>query len=56
MAFDTDKGIFLVTGCFSGSVAEFKASLKVKHGKNDTAKEYLLALGLIENHFKIWSK
>ena len=56
MAFDTDKGICLITGCFTGSVEKFKIALAKKHGTNDTAKEYLLAIELIENHFKIWNK
>ena len=56
LAFDTDKGICLMTGCFTGGVREFKIALAEKHGTNDTAKEYLLAIELIENHFKIWSE
>jgi hypothetical protein len=55
-AFMTDKGIRLETGCFFGDVAEFKAALKEKHGKNIHAKEYTFALKLIETHFKLWAK
>jgi len=54
MAFDTDNGICLITGCFTGGIKEFKAALKAKHGTNLIAKEYLLAVNLIENHFKLW--
>ena len=54
MAFDTDNGICLITGCFTGGIKEFKAALKAKHGANLIAKEYLLAVALIENHFKLW--
>ena len=54
MAFDTDKGICLITGCFIGGVKEFKEELKNKHGSNHIAKEYLLAVNLIENHFQLW--
>ena len=54
MAFDTDNGICLITGCFTGGIKEFKAALNAKHGTNLIAKEYLLAVDLIENHFKLW--
>jgi len=54
MAFNTENGICLITGCFTGGVKEFKAALKAKHGNNHIAKEYLLAVNLIENHFKLW--
>jgi uncharacterized protein YjbI with pentapeptide repeats len=54
MAVSTVKGIRLKTGCFSGSVTEFVAALKKKHGDNDIAKEYQAALALIELHFKLW--
>jgi hypothetical protein len=56
MAVSTVKGIRLKTGCFSGSVPEFIAALKKKHGDNDVAKEYQAALALIELHFKLWVK
>ena len=54
MAFNTNKGICLTTGCFTGSISEFKTALKAKHGTNLIAKEYLLAVDLIENHFNLW--
>ena len=54
IAFDTDKGLRLQTGCFFGTLDEFKAALEKKHSKNLHAQEYIAALSLIENHFKIW--
>ncbi|MCX6896287.1 MAG: pentapeptide repeat-containing protein, partial [Verrucomicrobia bacterium] len=54
LAFSTDKGIRLTTGCFFGSVDEFKAKLKTTHGDNVHAVEYEAALTLIETHFKLW--
>jgi uncharacterized protein YjbI with pentapeptide repeats len=54
MAVNTEKGIHLQTGCFSGSIEEFTAAVKNKHAKNEHGKEYLAALVLIELHFKLW--
>ena len=54
MAVSTEKGIHLATGCFSGSIDDFRAALKKKHGKNEHGKEYEAALELIELHFKLW--
>ncbi len=54
MAVNTDKGIHLQTGCFSGSSDEFKAAVKKKHARNEHGLEYLAALKLIELHFKLW--
>ena len=54
MAVSTEKGIHLATGCFSGSIDDFRAALKKKHGTNEHGKEYGAALELIELHFKLW--
>ena len=54
VAYLTDKGIRLRTGCFFGSVIEFKAKLKAEHKDNVHAVEYEAALTLIETHFKLW--
>ena len=53
-AFHTDKGIRLSTGCFFGSVEQFKEKLKATHADNVHAEEYLAALAMIELHFKLW--
>ena len=55
MSFSTDKGIILQTGCFHGTIAEFKAALKKKHGENNIATEYLAAVKLCELHHKIYA-
>ena len=39
--------ILLLTGCFQGTIAEFKKQLKETHGDNEHAKSYLAALDLI---------
>jgi hypothetical protein len=52
----TDKGIRLRTGCFFGSVADFRAKLKIRHKDNTHAIEYEAAITLIEAHFKLWPK
>ena len=52
----TKKGIHILTGCFSGSVDEFKAAIEKKHGDNAHDQEYLAALTLVELHFKLWGK
>ena len=56
MAFSTEKGIYLKTGCFFGTVDEFLKNLQEKHGNNDHAHEYKSALVLIAKHFEIWDK
>lgn len=56
MAYSTDKGIRVQTGCFFGTMEEFIAAVKNKHGKNSHAKEYQAAANLIKLHFKLWVK
>ncbi|MDZ4056833.1 MAG: pentapeptide repeat-containing protein [Polynucleobacter sp.] len=53
-AFLTDKGIHLKTGCFSGTLDEFKEAVLAEHGENIHAKEYESALQLIETHSAFW--
>ena len=54
LAFATHKGIRLKTGCFFGSIDEFKASAAKTHGDNIHLQEYAAALAMIETHFKLW--
>ena len=54
LAFATHKGIRLKTGCFFGSIDEFKASAAKTHGDNIHSQEYAAALAMIETHFKLW--
>ena len=43
-AYITDNGIFLKTGCFFGTVENFKSAIKNTHGDNIHAEEYTAAL------------
>ena len=54
-AYMTDNGIFLKTGCFFGTVENFKSAIKNTHGDNAHADEYSAALALIETHAKIYT-
>jgi hypothetical protein len=54
-AYITDNGIFLKTGCFFGTVENFKSAIKNTHGDNIHAEEYTAALTLIETHAKIYT-
>ena len=56
IAFSTNKGIRIQTGCFFGTVDEFKAALSKKHADNEHGQEYAAALAMIELHFKLWKK
>ena len=56
VAYSTDKGVVLKTGCFTGSVSEFEAKLQAKHGDNQYAQEYRAALALIDIHTRLWAK
>ena len=54
-AYITDNGIFLKTGCFFGTIENFKTALQNTHGNNTHAEEYTAALTLIETHAKIYT-
>jgi len=56
IAFRTDLGIRIQTGCFFGTVEEFKAAVKKKHSDNEHGQEYASVLALVELHFKLWKK
>ena len=51
VAFNTDKGIFVKTGCFFGTADEFSAACDKTHGATKYAKEYAAAVELIKIHF-----
>lgn len=42
-------------GCFAGFIDEFAASVEKTHGDTDHAKEYAMAILMIEAHAAIWS-
>ena len=54
LAFQTEKGIFLRTGCFFGTVEEFRDKLEDEHGDNAHGKEYKAALVMVEAHYSAW--
>ena len=55
VAYMTDKGVILKTGCFTGSVKEFETKLQAEHGDNKHAQEYRAALQLIKVHAELWT-
>ena len=46
--FVTDKQKIIKTGCFSGSVEEFRQAVNKRHDNNDHSRHYMLAINLIE--------
>jgi uncharacterized protein YjbI with pentapeptide repeats len=57
VAYLTEDGIRLRTGCFFGSIAQFEAKLKETHGQKGSkhALEYRAAIKMVKTHFDIWS-
>ena len=54
-AFLTDQGIKIQTGCFFGTLDEFKAAVEKTHDSNNHAAEYRCAITLIEKHAELWT-
>ena len=51
----TDNGVYVRAGCFWGTLASFKSAVKTTHGTTTAhAKEYALAIKLIEAHARLW--
>ena len=48
LAFLTDAGAFVETGCYFGTLANFRVKVIDEHGTNQHAQEYALAADLIE--------
>ena len=55
MAFFTDGGIIIRTGCFQGTIEEFKKSVNRDHEYSVHGQEYLAAAALIEKHAELWT-
>ena len=51
----TDQGLRVRTGCFFGTPDEIKVILEITHGGNAFAREYLLALELLQLHSELYS-
>ena len=55
MSFITAKGIVVQAGCFTGTMDEFRAAVEKTHGESNHAKEYEMAMLMIESHAAIWT-
>ena len=55
LAFTTESGLFIRTGCFFGTDKEFATKLKETHADNTHGEEYKAALAFIRKHVKLWS-
>ena len=56
LAFITDQGLRLHTGCFCyGTVEQFRANLARDHGNNVHGQEYAAALDLAIKHAELWT-
>lgn len=55
IAFLTDDGVYLRTGCFWGTIKKFRSNLAETHKQNEHEKEYLAALELVVIHAKLWT-
>jgi uncharacterized protein YjbI with pentapeptide repeats len=51
LAFCTDKGLMLRTGCFFGTPEEFEAAVRHTHGDSTHAADYLSALVFVRDWF-----
>lgn len=50
-AFHTDKGIWIKTGCFYGSLETFRNAVTKTHADNNFGFEYIGICNFIEHHF-----
>ena len=55
IAYLTDKGVRLLSGCFFGDIDTFRNKLESTHADNDHAADYRAAVALIEKHVEIWT-
>ena len=51
MALDTDDGLRIKAGCFTGTLAKFEAAVTATHGDNEHAIHYRAAIALIRARF-----
>jgi len=49
--YNLKKGIYVRTGCFLGTIKEFQAAVKERHGSSKYAKQYILAVKLAKVSF-----
>ena len=50
--FPAEEGLFVRSGCFSGTLKEFKDAIKNTHKNSDIAKEYLSLIKSMELRYK----
>ena len=51
----TDKGPYVKAGCFTGTIEEFSAAVEKTHSGTDHAKEYQMAILMMEAHVELWT-
>lgn len=54
LAWMTDRGVYISTGCFWGSLDGFRRAVAETHGDGTHAREYYSAIALIECHAALW--
>ena len=54
LAFITDGGVYVRTGCFFDTISKFSAAVKNTHGASVHQKQYSLAVSLIKHHARVW--
>lgn len=54
-AFFADAATYVRTGCFFGSLDQFREAVHRTHATSKFAREYLAAIAQIELHAEIWS-
>ena len=52
----TDKGPYVKAGCFTGTIDEFATAVEKTHGETDHAKEYAMAILMMESHAALWGE
>jgi hypothetical protein len=57
-AFITDAGVYVRTGCFFGTLENFRAAVQETHGTRSTIHlaEYTAAITMIEAHASLWTQ
>ena len=55
VAYLTDAGVMIATGCFSGSLDKFRAACAETHGDSAHGREYAAAVQMIEAHAALWT-
>jgi hypothetical protein len=56
IAYTVSAGVCVRTGCFFGSLEEFRVAVETTHGSDTThGREYAAAIAMIEAHAAIWT-